>query len=112
MMSLTAQERKVLFFLCLLLALGLFLTHFHKRSPGSACLIDIYSSQETIRVDVNEATFPDLEAVPGIGERTAEAILKLRSLKGRFSNLEELTQIKGLTPKKLDALRKYLYVKS
>lgn len=112
MMSLTAQERKVLFFLCLLLALGLFLTHFHKRSSGSSCLIDIYNSQEATRLDLNQATFPDLVALPGIGERTAEAILKVRSLKGRFNSLEELTQIKGINAKKLDALKKYLFVKS
>ncbi|MFA5039654.1 MAG: helix-hairpin-helix domain-containing protein [Candidatus Omnitrophota bacterium] len=112
MISLTHQERKVLFFLCLLLALGLFLTQFRKATGCSSCLVDVYGGREDVAlVDLNQATFPELIAVPGIGEKTAEAILKVRSLKGRFSSLDELTQIKGINAKKLDILNKYLYVK-
>lgn len=57
------------------------------------------------------ATFPQLVAVPGIGEKTAEAILKMRSLKGRFESLDELGALKGLGRKKIEELKKYLFIK-
>lgn len=61
-------------------------------------------------VDINTAGFADLVLVPGVGEKTADAILALRGEKTRFGSLEELKEICGIKEKKLEKLRPYLCV--
>jgi len=55
--------------------------------------------------DLNAATAAQLEALPGIGPKTAEAILRYRQENGPFRSVEELLRVKGICPKKLEALR-------
>ena len=61
-------------------------------------------------IDLNRATKDDLLLIPGIGEVTAQNILKLRSRKVRFKNIEELTEIKGIKKKKLAKLKQYVHL--
>ena len=61
-------------------------------------------------IDLNRATEDDLLLIPGIGEITAQKILKLRSEKVRFKNVEELMEIAGIKEKKLAKLKQYLYL--
>ena len=65
----------------------------------------------SMKLDINRATKNDLLLVSGIGEVTAKKILDLRSKVGKFKNIEQLTEIKGIKEKRLAKLRKYLYVK-
>lgn len=59
-------------------------------------------------VNVNTATMDELTALPGIGEKRAEAILDLRKQKGGFKSVDELTEVKGIGPANLEKLRPYL----
>lgn len=61
-------------------------------------------------IDLNRATIDDLLLIPGIGEITAQKILKLRNEKVRFKNVEELMEIDGIKEKKLAKLKQYLYL--
>jgi len=61
-------------------------------------------------LNINRATETDLLLVSGIGEVTANKILDMRIKLGRYKNIEQLTEIKGIKEKKLAKLRKYLYV--
>jgi len=63
-----------------------------------------------IKFDINQATEDDLLLVKGIGEATAEKIIALRGKLGRFRNMEQLMEIKGIKEKKLAEIKKYLYV--
>lgn len=63
-----------------------------------------------IKLDINKATEDELLLISGIGEVTAKKILDLRSKLGRFRNIEQLMEIKGIKEKKLAKFRKYLYV--
>ena len=63
-----------------------------------------------IKFDINQATEDDLLLIKGIGEATAGKILDLRGKLGRFRNMEQLMEIKGIKEKKLTEIRKYLYV--
>lgn len=56
-------------------------------------------------VDLNEATSSDLEALPGIGPATAAAIVEYRTQTGPFGSVEELLDVPGIGPAKLDAIR-------
>ena len=54
-------------------------------------------------VNVNSADAKTIaDALAGIGQKKAEAIVKFRTEKGPFKTVEELTQIKGITKKILD----------
>lgn len=52
-----------------------------------------------VQIDLNAATAAELEALPGVGPVTAEAILAWRSAHGRFSRVEELQEVEGIGPK-------------
>lgn len=58
-------------------------------------------------VNINTATKAELMSLPGIGEVTAERILEYRRRKP-FESPEELLEIKGIGPKKLERLRPYI----
>lgn len=53
------------------------------------------------KVNLNTASTFDLEALPGIGPKTAQAILRARPL----HSFEQLDAVPGLGPKKIEALR-------
>ena len=56
-------------------------------------------------VDLNTATAEQLEALPGVGPATAQAILEYRREHGRFRSVDELIDVRGIGEAKLAALR-------
>src|SRR5438552_8899398 len=61
-------------------------------------------------VNLNTATALELQQVPGIGPSTADKILKMRKSYGAFKAVDDLRAIKGIGPKRLEKMRKYLTV--
>lgn len=109
---LTGQERRVLLFVSLLLALGMGLSFFKKTIGCNICLVDIHSKKQHSPIDINTATRDELLKLPGIGPKTADDIIAARVGRGGFKSVEDLKEIKGISDKKLEALKKYLYIKS
>jgi len=56
-------------------------------------------------LDLNEATQAQLEDLPGIGPATASAILTQRDRVGRFLRVEDLLEVRGIGPARLEDLR-------
>ena len=56
-------------------------------------------------VDLNTATSEQLEALPGVGPATAQAIIDYRSSHGRFQRVEDLLDVRGIGPAKFATLR-------
>jgi competence protein ComEA len=50
-------------------------------------------------INLNTATVTQLETLPGIGARTAQAIVDHREKNGSFKKIEELMNIKGIGEK-------------
>lgn len=61
-------------------------------------------------LDLNAATLEQLEQLPGIGPTTAKAIVRFREKSGPFRRVEDLLAIRGVSRKKLEALRPYVTV--
>jgi competence protein ComEA len=56
-------------------------------------------------VDLNRATAEELDTLPGIGPATAAAIIAHRDQHGPFASVDELADVRGIGPSKLEALR-------
>ncbi len=61
-------------------------------------------------VDINAAGGDELGAVPGIGPAVAARIVAVRATDGPFASLDELLDVSGMTPAKLDRAAPYLTV--
>src|SRR2546430_7286280 len=59
-------------------------------------------------VNLNTATSEQLQTVPGIGPATAEKIIQMRKSYGAFKSVDDLRAIRGIGPKRLEKMRKYL----
>jgi len=63
-----------------------------------------FTGDEEVKININTATREELESLPGIGPVYARRIVIYREEKGRFKNPEELKNIKGIGPKRLEKL--------
>lgn len=57
------------------------------------------------KVDTNKATEEDLVALPGIGIKTARAIIAYRKAIGGYKSLEQLRLVRGVGDKVYDCLK-------
>ena len=73
------------------------------RLPGDA-------TRRTGSVDLNSATQEQLDTLPGIGPVTAAAIIAWRDANGRFSSVDQLGDVEGIGPARLDKLRDRVHV--
>ncbi len=126
--ALTNTERKVILFLVITLLVGAGIRLFQTKFP-SAPQFDYHASDSTFaalsavpedsltestkegignalgKLNINTATKQQLLDLPGVGEVTANRILTYRSEIGKFSDVDELRAIKGMSKKKLENLR-------
>jgi competence protein ComEA len=61
-------------------------------------------------VALNQAGAAQLTGLPGIGEKTAQAILEYRRKQGGFKDARELLNVKGIGEKKLEKIRPFLVI--
>jgi comEA protein len=61
-------------------------------------------------INLNTATSEQLQQVPGIGPSTADKILQMRKSYGAFKSVDDLLAVRGIGPKRLEKMRKYLIV--
>ena len=61
-------------------------------------------------ININTANSAQLQLVPSIGPSTAEKILQMRKSYGAFKSVNDLMAIRGIGPKRLEKMRKYLTV--
>jgi len=65
---------------------------------------------QTMLIDINRATEPQLERVQGIGPSTARQIILYRKQNGPFDSVEELDEVSGIGPATVESLKKEVKV--
>jgi len=61
-------------------------------------------------INLNTAGINEFVKLPGIGEKTAEKIIQLRSERVKFKRLEELMDVRGIGEVKFNKIKKFLYI--
>jgi competence ComEA-like helix-hairpin-helix protein len=61
-------------------------------------------------IDLNLANVEELQELPGVGPVTAQRIIGMREKSGRFHRVEDLLAVRGISQKKLDAMRPYITI--
>ena len=61
-------------------------------------------------LDINRATAVQLEALPGVGPTSAGRIVAYRETNGGFRSVEELLNVEGIGPRKLEGMLDYVSV--
>lgn len=61
-------------------------------------------------IDINKAGIQLLKTLPGIGEKTAQNIISLREKRGRFRNISELLDVKGIGNSKFNKIKKFIFI--
>ena len=61
-------------------------------------------------VDLNSATVEQLDKLPGVGPVTAAAIVAWRDANGKFTSVDQLAEVDGIGPARLEKLRKLVRV--
>jgi competence protein ComEA len=56
-------------------------------------------------INLNSATAEQLDTLDGVGPATAQKILEYRTQHGGFASVDDLAQVSGIGPKKLEALK-------
>jgi competence protein ComEA len=60
------------------------------------------------QVDLNEAEWPELSQLPGVGETLAQRIVESRQTDGPFIDNEELQRVRGIGPRTYERIKPYL----
>lgn len=61
--------------------------------------------KEVGKVNINEAMQTELEQLPGIGPSLATRIIEYREQNGKFNNVEDLQNVKGIGDAKFNDIK-------
>ncbi|MFO7540319.1 MAG: helix-hairpin-helix domain-containing protein [Chloroflexota bacterium] len=62
------------------------------------------------RVNINQADEQELQLLPGVGPAMAQRIIEYRESSGPFTSIEEITNVSGIGPTRLEQLRDLITV--
>lgn len=89
-----------------------------KAAAGSEIAVDTQSNvkrlenpepeqekPDTLRININEADAEELQKLPGIGPAYSKRIVEWRNTNGEFTTAEQLLEIRGIGPVRLEKIR-------
>ncbi|MBD3379884.1 MAG: hypothetical protein GF408_05420 [Candidatus Omnitrophica bacterium] len=121
--TMSKQQKTILLLFAAVLFVFTAKAFFHAGEPSSGVTIRQGASEAGLtlpglraalerkrRVDINTASPIEMEAIPGIGPALASRIAGYRDSRGPFLSADELMDVKGIGPKKLEKMREYIRV--
>ena len=85
--------------------------YFWHRNVVENGLIDIDRAEPVkiqYLVDINQAPWPAIANLPGIGPKLAKEIVRHREQGGPFNQVEDIKEVRGIGDSKLEAIREYI----
>ncbi|MBS4462338.1 ComEA family DNA-binding protein [Aerococcaceae bacterium zg-B36] len=73
-------------------------------------LASLPNSETTDKININQADSSQLQTLPGIGQKKAEAIIQYRQENGSFQDIHDLTNVSGIGEKTFQQLQDYISV--
>lgn len=74
-------------------------------SEGGTAVTGASGSALSSLVNINKASAEELDALPGVGPSTAQAIVDDRTQNGPFASIEDLMRVSGIGEKKFERLK-------
>lgn len=104
-----AKLGRAIFSFFVILALMVYVS---RKFDANRYLLKTFKSQKAqkISININSATVQELDNLPQVGRQTAERIMAYRLEHDGFKDLRELERVKGIGPKKLIAMQKYITI--
>ena len=98
----------------LIVILALSLAVYGASRPRRAVFAPVHGVSGAVQraemVDINHASAAEIAALPGIGEVLAGRIVQYRESAGPFACEEDLLQVEGIGPSRLEGLRGHIYM--
>lgn len=107
-LNLTRQEKNVILTVLLAAFVGIGVSYLFKVMPKAG---EIYATpflNKPLKVNINTANMEELILLPQIGPKTAERIISFRAKNGKFSDINKLKQVQGITDKKLNYIKEFI----
>lgn len=108
MLTLTREERQVILFLISTALLGLGISFLVKINSPVARVLQ--ADDRIARINLNAVSPEELAKVPGITPKLAENIAVHRNTKGKFKDIAELKEIKGIGDYRYEKLKDLFFV--
>jgi competence protein ComEA len=100
----SSRSSQIALALCIIALVGLLAYRGYGNRLGAR------PTESAARFDLNRAERSDLEQIPGVGPKLAQAIVDHRDEKGHFQSVEQLRDVKGVGPATYDKVRPFLRV--
>ncbi|MBQ4831744.1 helix-hairpin-helix domain-containing protein [Pseudoalteromonas sp. MMG010] len=69
------------------------------------------SVEQQLKVNINTASVDELVMLPGIGKKKAQMLIDFREKNGEFTDIQQITDIKGFGTKLLTKLQDKIVLK-
>lgn len=95
----------------LALALAAMAGHWAWQGRFRGRLIEIDQAEPVaieFKIDINQADWPELCLMPGVGEQLAKRIVEYREEHGPFRDFQDLKEVRGIGPKTFDGMTPFL----
>jgi competence ComEA-like helix-hairpin-helix protein len=107
MPAVTPEERAAIIWVTMAAFIGIVANYWAKAHSYPAGVA--YINEDICRVNINTARLDELVAVKGIGEKLAQRIIEYRLENGGFDRLQDLLEVKGMTPYRFNKIKEMLF---
>ena len=68
------------------------------------------SAKVVSKININKVSLSEIQKIPGIGPVLAARLIDHRNINGSFKSIDELLDVKGIGPKKLEKIRAWIKI--
>lgn len=81
---------------------------FEEKNDSSSSVEEKNESHDSSKISLNNGTVSELQTLPGIGEKKAQAIVDYRTNSGPFTSVNEIVNVNGIGESTYEKIKVYL----